>query len=202
MWCVTLEPMLYQLGVSSSCLHGQPCCGALGKSSSAVRRASAPSVMTRPYKAANCSGARIFCAAGPGQVESFDTEEVTGSIPVSPTSLRRSEASSRGRGPASRSFAISLPSRHAGVLRQELNKPGTEWRRPAASVGRLAGPRTRTGRRSCPRPGTPAPSRSVSRSAGSPEAWLTPPLASRRYSHHQAPPAAPGPPRPPGSCTA
>ena len=58
---------------------------------------------------------------------SFDTEEVTGSIPVSPTSLRRSEAGSRGRGPASRSFVISLPTRHAGVLRQELNKPGTEW---------------------------------------------------------------------------
>jgi len=54
--------------------------------------------------------------------------------------LRRSEAGPRGRGPASRSFAISLPSRHAGVLRQELNKPGTEWRRPTASAGRPAGP--------------------------------------------------------------
>jgi hypothetical protein len=29
-----------------------------------------------------------------------------------------------------------LPSRHAGVFRQELNKPGTEWRRPTASAGR------------------------------------------------------------------
>ena len=74
----------------------------------------------------------------------FDTEEVTGSIPVSPTSLRRSEADSGIPEPASRSFDISLPSRHAGVLRQELNMPGTQRpgfgiRQPATREFRYTG---------------------------------------------------------------
>jgi integrase len=56
-------------------------------------------------------------------------------------------------------------------------------------------------RRSPPPSGTPARSRSVSRSASSPQSWLTPPAASRNYSPPQAPPAQHAPPRPRRHCT-
>ena len=54
-----------------------------------------------------------------------DTEEVTGSIPVSPTSFGRSEAGSEAPEPASRSFVNDLSTGRATVRRHELNKRGT-----------------------------------------------------------------------------
>ena len=58
--------------------------------------------------------------------KTLDTEEVTGSIPVSPTSLLRSEAGSGDPEPASRSFVNDLSTGSATVRRHVLNQGGTE----------------------------------------------------------------------------
>jgi hypothetical protein len=55
----------------------------------------------------------------------IDTEEVTGSISVSPTSLRRSEANFGDSGPTSRSFVNDLSTGRATVMRHVLNQGGT-----------------------------------------------------------------------------
>ncbi len=106
-------------------------------------------------------------------------------------------------GPPRRCFPPSDP----GPAQRQYFPAGIEEARhgmaTAYRVRRQAGgPRTRTGRRSRPaaRHARALEIRQqVSELAGS---WLTPPAASRRYAHHQPPSAAPGPPRPPGSCTA